>query len=786
MPGNRSILAENVDEGATQFMVDNVDGFEAGQCIALNEGDFNFEILEVSEAKGHTLVVKKPIQQLHRAGEAVTIFRGNPEHCDNILMLDLNEETIVGAQVKINAHIARVTCGNGFTGAITSSGTLLMWGSNTDGQLGIKLPDGATATETPTPVPVPGVVEQLACGYSHTLAIVEDGGVYAWGSGMMGKLGFGHDRDVKSPARVTFKAAGVGRAMRVACGQYSSAAICEVADAKTGKLRRVFCWGNNRSGAIGTGDTNPRFEPTLIDVRHPDSKAPADILDVAMGNTHTGVVVRSGGRVAMWGENDFGQLGYECEDMQLTPRFIDAKELSDVKQLKCGERHTSALTDDGKIYSWGSGETHQIGIMDNVDQYHPCLVKHVRAERIAVGMSASAAFTEEGDVYMWGFSVESAVPIKMPTLRDSYVVTGDLGADSNVAVVTGIGQRIYSCDMDGDESEDTSKVSKFELLRGKRVTNVSCGSEHVLAVSRTGKVVSWGTNTSMQLGTGDEQEQDAPYQIEYSVFAKNGGDAVVVRVVAGYEHSLALTADGRVFSWGSGQMGKLGHGDDGDSGAPRLIESLVKAQVKVSAICAGQYNSGAVSKDGKAYGWGTGASGQLNNGSNSPAFAPTVISLPENGVQQMDFGDRHAVCLTASGAALTWGNNQFGQLGRLDDGKAGRIAKLKDVKVIAIAASEMVTFFLSDKGRVFGCGSYSTLQLGEGVEEDLVVPEPIKFFDDKNIVSLSAAPRDCAAISDKGEVYVWGFTFEEKPQKLNIEEPVADVAVGGDALIAFT
>ena len=97
---------------------------------------------------------------------------------------------------------------------------------------------------------------------------------------------------------------------------------------------------------------------------------------------------------------------------------------------------------------------------------------------------------------------------------------------------------------------------KIEALTGQRVVAVSAGIRHSLARTADGTVWSWGDGEDGMLGHGDEQNQLLPKKVE--AFA----DQRVVAVSAGEDHSLAITADGAVWSWGDGGLGRLGHGED--------------------------------------------------------------------------------------------------------------------------------------------------------------------------------------------------------------------------------
>ena len=96
---------------------------------------------------------------------------------------------------------------------------------------------------------------------------------------------------------------------------------------------------------------------------------------------------------------------------------------------------------------------------------------------------------------------------------------------------------------------------KVEALAGQRVLAVSAGLSHNIATTADGAAWSWGYGYRGQLGHGNEQNQLLPKKIEALAGER------VIAVLAGEQHSLAITADGAVWSWGNGNYGKLGHGE---------------------------------------------------------------------------------------------------------------------------------------------------------------------------------------------------------------------------------
>ena len=107
-------------------------------------------------------------------------------------------------------------------------------------------------------------------------------------------------------------------------------------------------------------------------------------------------------------------------------------------------------------------------------------------------------------------------------------------------------------------------------MEGRRVVAVSAGAGHNLALATDGSVWSWGNGADGRLGHGDTQNQQLPKKVE--AFAGQR----VVAVSAGARHCIALTTNGAVFTWGEGEDGCLGHGEDlSDQLLPKKIETWV-------------------------------------------------------------------------------------------------------------------------------------------------------------------------------------------------------------------
>ncbi|OXB94733.1 RCC1 domain-containing protein [Parageobacillus galactosidasius] len=191
----------------------------------------------------------------------------------------------------------QVACGQYHTVAIKNDGSLWAWGYNNYGQLG----DGTTTTHrsTPTKIGTNTNWKQVAAGGNHTIAIKNDGSLWAWGYNYYGQLGDGTTVNKTTPTRI-----GTDTDWKqVACGYDHTVAI-----KNDGSL---WAWGYNGSGRLGDGTTINKYTPTRIGTD-------TDWKQVAAGSSHT-VAIKLTLDVYGWGNNNYGQLGDGTTTNRNTP-----------------------------------------------------------------------------------------------------------------------------------------------------------------------------------------------------------------------------------------------------------------------------------------------------------------------------------------------------------------------------------------------------------------------------------------------------------------------------------
>jgi len=198
----------------------------------------------------------------------------------------------VKVDLPAGTKVTAVAAGAGHNLAVTSTGTVLAWGLNDEGQLGNDS-TGSSAVPVNVSLPVGTKVTAVAVGALHSLALSSTGVVFAWGYNTDGELGDGGTANSDVPVKLKLPAG--TRVTAIAAGGYDSLALTS-----TGA---VFAWGYNTDGELGNGGTANSDVPVKV-------KLPAGtkVTAIAAGELHS-LAVTSRGTVLAWGGNNFGQLG---------------------------------------------------------------------------------------------------------------------------------------------------------------------------------------------------------------------------------------------------------------------------------------------------------------------------------------------------------------------------------------------------------------------------------------------------------------------------------------------
>jgi len=305
----------------------------------------------------------------------------------------------------------------------------------------------------------------------------------------------------------------------------------------------------------------------------------------------------------------------------------------------------------------------------------------------------------------------------------------------------------------------TTALISCGVLFGWSVENYSSssmfGSTHCLAEYLAGKVYTWGFNRYGQLGVGSENDEGLPIELE----ALDN----IVYISCGAEQSAALTADGKVYTFGRAQDARLGHGETSGSNetVPRLVEEL--SDMFVTQIDAGYNHMACVTRDGQVWTWGKNTYSQLGH---SKASYPNVVqSLLDDGVkaQKVVCGRYHTVVLAEDGRVFAWGGFKSGETGtgqKRTTSSPTPVSALSNTQIVDIAAGQDFTLFLAKDGRMYACGAGDQGQTGLGSTLERCHVTPMLIPQLQNVRRMAAGQFHSICCTADGEVYTFGLNRE--------------------------
>ncbi|RZC27113.1 PH, RCC1 and FYVE domains-containing protein 1 isoform D [Glycine soja] len=346
----------------------------------------------------------------------------------------------------------------------------------------------------------------------------------------------------------------------------------------------------------------------------------------------------------------------------LFPKSLESAVVLDVQNIACGGRHAALVTKQGEIFSWGEEAGGRLGHGVDSDVLHPKLIEalsNTNIELVACGEYHTCAVTLSGDLYTWGNGT-------------------------------------YNCGLLGHGNQVSHWVPKRVNgpLEGIHVSYISCGPWHTAVVTSAGQLFTFGDGTFGALGHGDRKSVSLPREVESlkglrTVRAACGvwHTAAVVEVMVGNSSS-SNCSSGKLFTWGDGDKGRLGHGDKEAKLVPTRV-ALVNVKPNFCQVACGHSLTVALTTKGHVYTMGSPVYGQLGI-PQADGKLPICVEwkLSESFVEEIACGAYHVAVLTSRTEVYTWGKGANGRLGHgdTDDRNTPTLVealKDKDVKSIA-------------------------------------------------------------------------------------------------------
>ncbi len=394
----------------------------------------------------------------------------------------------------------------------------------------------------------------------------------------------------------------------------------------TAWLPQAYTWGN--TNATSWTDTT-----TTTNVAHRFYKVQRILgSPIAAGDSHS-LLVLTNSTLWAWGRDTEHQLGDGATDDQaapvpLTDPVCGPARLTNAVVLAGGYEYSAAVDANGVVWSWGDGYYGQLGNGGNTNVSTPSPINGIsNVVNVAGGADHTLALRADGTVWAWG--------------KDE---VGDNDGDGQL----GAGY------LGGATSTNTPIQSL--LPGGTVIVAIAAGTFFSLALDTTGSVWGWGGNIFDQLGTN---VTSAGGSLSTNLPTLVAGISNVIAIAAGVNHSVAITADKRVWTWGGNGAGQLGRSGTGALPAPAFSNTV--------AIAAGSSFTLAVTSSGQVYAWGSNIGGQL--GTNGIDFSYTPI--PVAGVSNAVLVSAHSQGSHSLAITVNQGTNQYYGWGANSEGQVG-------------------------------------------------------------------------------------------------------------------
>ncbi|NLD49087.1 MAG: hypothetical protein GX660_18160, partial [Clostridiaceae bacterium] len=359
-----------------------------------------------------------------------------------------------------------LSCGKSHAALVDSDGTIKMWGSNKDIQLGY--------FGIPFRNPYSVIFDELenykavAAGAHHTVAIKKDGTVWMSDN-------YKEPYQVENLEKVSAVSAGFNFSVavengKVWCWQFGSAwqlGLENIRSVSAGydhalalsNTGKVYAWGDNQYGQLGNELTSKADQPVVIEDLQ-------NIKSISAGQKFSAALTNDGS-VMVWGNLPWN----DTDNVKKAP--VELEGLSDIKEIACGYDHMLALKSDGTVWAIGLNKYGQLGDGSKNARNTPVMVKNIdNISTVSAGDSFSLAMTNDGSLWAWGLNnmgqlrdmtyYDSVIPVLCYVDKEKPSAPYDI----EVEVVGG------SAHLSWKGSKDNTGVLKYYIFRdGEKISS---------------------------------------------------------------------------------------------------------------------------------------------------------------------------------------------------------------------------------------------------------------------------------------------------------------------------
>ncbi|XP_031574986.1 serine/threonine-protein kinase Nek9-like [Actinia tenebrosa] len=284
-----------------------------------------------------------------------------------------------------------------------------------------------------------------------------------------------------------------------------------------------------------------------------------------------------------------------------------------------------------------------------------------------------------------------------------------------------------------------------------------------------------------------------------------GQDGLVALVACGSSHTIVITDDNRIFSWGNCNSGQLGIGDTKTTMLPHLVQLGIKPGTRIRGVACGTRHTFIWTEEGDCFSFGNNFSAQLGYDFRKPDFKENQVrpvyleTLFNQKILQVACGSRHSLFLFNSGSVASVGSNDRGQLGHSDKTDSVCIQRVADISnVFIIGCGNCHCLAADGEGNVYAWGYGKAF----GSKEDILSPAKVYMSDNSTSVSgLVGGDSHSLLLLNNGKLLSWGNNFEgqlglgtnvkfsSKPTEIKdglAEENIINISIGENTSAAVT
>ncbi|MGD9605375.1 MAG: InlB B-repeat-containing protein, partial [Bacilli bacterium] len=367
---------------------------------------------------------------------------------------------------------------------------------------------------------------------------------------------------------------------------------------------QVFAWGYNNYGQIGDGTNTSRKTPVEITSRF-NLLGDEQIVQVYAGTLHS-MAITNFGKIFTWGLNTSGQIGDGTLSSKNSPVNITANvKLQPSETIDLAFVFTNSnyiKTTQGRIIAWGSDSNYKLGAgyYINVPYPHDITFRFGLASgeeviQLVDGISHSLALTSLGRIFVWG-------------------------SDSGYGVFASGSAYAYNLPVE--------ITSKFTLNEGETITSIYSQYSCSFAITSDNRIFGWGYNSYGELGNGTTTKYDYPLDLT-SVWSALDGD--VVKIMSSRDFTAVLTSNDSVYTWGRNNVGQLGDGTTTNRlTMQNITNNIALNEGEIVVDLYGSPNASLVyvlTSDGRIFRWGFNSDGVLGDGTIINQTTPYVLNV---------------------------------------------------------------------------------------------------------------------------------------------------------------